>query len=131
MNIKFFLRLAKFSFIFIMICSLYSSLVHASYSDEWLRKQKEADEKYMNELEKDGNLTQEAIDSISKGSSKRKPNKSTAKRKSNEQSNKQSNKQSNSEAKGWVYGADELHVTGLPTDERGYTQAGNYGDIPK
>lgn len=31
--------------------------------------------------------------------------------------------------KGLVYGVDELHVAGLPTDERGYTKAGNYGEI--
>ena len=36
-----------------------------------------------------------------------------------------------SEAKGWVYGVDELHVTGLPEDERGYTKAGDYGVIEK
>ena len=33
------------------------------------------------------------------------------------------------EAKGYVYGVDELHVVGLPTDERGYTKAGDYGEI--
>ena len=25
-----------------------------------------------------------------------------------------------------VYGVDELHITGLPTDEKGYTIAGQY-----
>lgn len=36
-----------------------------------------------------------------------------------------------SEAKGYVYGVDELHIVGLPTDERGYTKAGDYGTIYK
>ena len=31
--------------------------------------------------------------------------------------------------RGYVYGVDELHVTGLPVDERGYTRAGDYGKI--
>lgn len=128
MNMKFFFRFAKFSFIFITICSLYSSLVHASYSDEWLRKQKEADEKYMNELEKDGNLTQEAIDSISKGSSKRKP---VTRSKQSKTQSKQDNTSGNTteSSKGWVFSSDELHIINLPEDpETGYTKSGWYGN---
>lgn len=33
------------------------------------------------------------------------------------------------EAKGWVYGVDELHVVGLPVGEDGYTLQGDYGII--
>ena len=47
---------------------------YEEYAAEWLRKQKAEDEKLMDELEAEGTLTQEAIDSISKGTSKRKPN---------------------------------------------------------
>ena len=47
---------------------------YSEYARKWLEKQREKQEKYMDELEADGNLTQEAIDSISKGTSKRKPN---------------------------------------------------------
>ena len=104
--------------------------VHAeTYAEAWLRKQQEADEKYMDELEADGNLTQEAIDSISKGKSKRKPNK-----KSNTTTTTQNNSsttQSNSSvSRGWIFSSDELHVIGLPEDsETGYTKAGDYGVI--
>ena len=31
--------------------------------------------------------------------------------------------------RGWVYGVDELHITGLPTGEDGYTLQGDYGII--
>ena len=88
--------------------------VKASYEEEWLAKKKAEQEKYMEELEKDGNLTEEAYRSITKKDAKNK--------KRNEKNTQQENK-------GLVYGVDELHVTGLPTDERGYTQAGNYGEI--
>ena len=42
---------------------------------------------------------------------------------------KRNEKNTQQENKGLVYGVDELHVTGLPTDERGYTKAGDYGKI--
>ena len=127
-------RLLKimFSFLAILISvSIVSIPVHAeTYAEAWLRKQKEADEKLMDELEADGNLTQEAIDSISKGTSKRKPNKAKAKTESTK-SNSNSNVNSNySEGKGWIYSTDELHVVGLPEDsETGYTKSGWYGDV--
>ena len=88
--------------------------VNASYEEEWLAKKKAEQEKYMEELEKDGNLTEEAYKSITKKDAKNK---------------KRKEKNTQQENKGLVYGVDELHVTGLPTDERGYTQAGNYGEI--
>lgn len=100
-----------------------------SYAEEWLKKKQAQQEKYMNELEADGNLTQEAIDSISKGTSSRKAN-TKSKTTTNKSTNKKSTTSNNGNSgKGWVYSTDELHVTGLPTDENGYTQAGWYGDI--
>ncbi len=104
--------------------------VHAeTYAEAWLRKQQEADEKYMDELEADGNLTQEAIDSLGKGKSKRKPNK-----KSNTTTTTQTTPSTNTSTydnpRGWVYSVDELHIIGLPEDsETGYTKAGDYGVI--
>ena len=103
---------------------------YEEYCERWLQKQRERDEKLMDELEAEGTLTQEAIDSISKGTSKRKPN-----CKSNKSSNKYSDSGSSSSSgnttsgKGWVYSADELHVIGLPEGEDGYTLPGWYGDI--
>ena len=99
--------------IIIMMITM-SVKVRASYEEEWLAKKKAEQEKYMKELEADGNLTEEAYKSITKKDAKNK--------KRNEKNTQQENK-------GLVYGVDELHVTGLPTDERGYTQAGNYGEI--
>lgn len=102
--------------------------VHAeTYAEAWLRKQQEADEKYMDELEADGNLTQEAIDSLGKGKSKRKPNKKSNTTTQNNSPTTQSNSSIN---RGWIYSTDELHVIGLPEDsETGYTKAGDYGVI--
>lgn len=100
-----------------------------SYAEEWLKKKQAQQEKYMNELEADGNLTQEAIDSISKGTSKRKPNKKSSTTTDSSTTTNSNASNYGSSGKGWVYATDELHVTGLPTDERGYTQAGWYGDI--
>ena len=103
---------------------------YEEYCEKWLQKQREGDEKLMDELEAEGTLTQEAIDSISKGTSKRKPN-----CKSNKSSNKTSGSVSSSTSggttsgKGWVYSTDELHVIGLPEGENGYTVPGWYGDV--
>ena len=81
-----------------------------SYADKWLKKQQEQANEYMKELEKDENLTNQAIKSITK-SDKEIDN---------------MNKNKDSIGRSWVYGVDELHVIGLPTDERGYTKAGSY-----
>ncbi len=103
---------------------------YEEYCERWLQKQLERDEKLMDELEAEGTLTQEAIDSISKGTSKRKPN-----CKSNKSSNKNSGSGSaltnegTTSGKGWVYSTDELHVIGLPEGENGYTLPGWYGDV--
>lgn len=85
----------------------------------------------MDELEADGNLTQKAIDTMTKGTSKRKPNCKTAtKKNSSSYSGSSSGSYSYSgQGKGWVYSADELHVIGLPEGETGYTLPGYYGDI--
>lgn len=103
---------------------------YEEYCEKWLQKQRERDEKYMDELEADGNLTQEAIDSISKGTSKRKPNcKSNSSSNKNSDSGRSSSSGNTTSGKGWVYSADELHVIGLPEGEDGYTLPGWYGDI--
>lgn len=90
----------------------------ASYADEWLARKQKEQAKYMQELDKDGNLTEDVKESITKSKNK-KENK--------EKKNKESSSQ---EAKGWVYSTDELHIVGLPEDsETGYTKSGNYGQI--
>ena len=121
----------------VLIVSLALSIMlmpitsHASsYAEEWLKKKQQQQEKYMDELEKDGNLTQEAIDSISKGTSQRKPNhKSTSKSSKGSSSSGSSSESYSGAGKGWVYSTDELHVIGLPEGENGYTKPGWYGDI--
>ncbi len=112
----------------------FSAQVYAGdyedYVEKWLKKQREQNEKYMDELEADGNLTQEAIDSISKGTSKRKPNhKSSASKNGNSGSTSNSSSNYPGSGKGWVYSVDELHVIGLPEGKNGYTKPGWYGDI--
>ncbi len=103
---------------------------YEEYAAEWLRKQQEKDEKLMDELEAEGTLTQEAIDSISKGTSKRKPNCKSKTQSNDSYSTGSSGANSYSGAgKGWVYSTDELHVVGLPEGENGYTKPGWYGDI--
>lgn len=83
----------------------------SSYADEWLAKKQAQQNEYMKELEKDGNLTEEIEESITK--------KKTNTTKKNENNNSKSNSTI-------VYGTDELHIVGLPTDERGYTKTGKY-----
>ena len=108
----------------IAILSLTTITVHAETKEEaWLRKQREYQEKYMDDLEADGNLTQEAIDSISKGTSDRKPNHKPT------NSDTTSGTSSDGSGKGWVYSTDELHVVGLPEGDNGYTKPGYYGDV--
>lgn len=90
----------------------------SSYADEWLAKKQQQQEEYMKELQKDGNLTDEAKASITKSKSNTK-----------NKTKKENKNYVQTENHGYVYGVDELHVVGLPTDERGYTKAGNYGII--
>ncbi|WP_143015165.1 hypothetical protein [Butyrivibrio sp. INlla18] len=118
--------------IVLLVC-LSSITVHAEnyddYAEKWLQKQLKQQEKYMDELEADGNLTQEAIDSISKGTSKRKPNKSSQSSENSSKNTTSTTGSTTSSGKGWVYSTDELHVVGLPEGENGYTKPGWYGDV--
>jgi hypothetical protein len=101
--------------------------VHAETKQErWLRIQQESNREFMEGCEKDGNLTQEAVDALSWGDKSKKPNKKTKETNTSVNNNYGS---STSNPRGYVYGTDELHITGLPTDERGYTKAGDYGRI--
>lgn len=106
---------------------------YEEYCERWLQKQLERDEKLMDELEAEGTLTQEAIDSISKGTSNRKPNcksnNSSNRLNKNSDSGSPSTSGNTTSEKGWVYSADELHVIGLPEGENGYTKPGYYGDV--
>ena len=95
------------------------------------QREKEMTEKWLDELEADGNLTQEAIDAAGKYGEGRVPNhKSGNSSKSSGSGYSYSSGSSYSgSGKGWVYSADELHVIGLPEGENGYTKPGWYGDI--
>jgi len=97
--------------------------VHASsYADEWLAKKQAQQQEYMKSLEQDGNLTEEAYKSITKKDVKNKSNKNSNKNKTS----------TNGENRGYVYGVDELHITGLPKNPNtGYTLQGDYGEIKK
>ena len=123
------------------------------------KEQKEMYENWLDDLEADGNLTQEAIDAAgiygegrtpnyksrnsSSGSAARSGDGSTVGSGGSSSSgvggsySGTGKGSSSSEAggsyggtgKGWVYSADELHVIGLPEGENGYTKPGYYGDI--
>lgn len=113
----------------IIAIALSPITVHAETKQErWIRIQKESNEKFMAGVEADGNLTQEAIDALAWGNKNKKPNKETTKSNTNITiNNYYGNTQS--EAKGYVYSVDEIHIQGLPTNEDGYTKAGDYGKI--
>ena len=99
--------------------------VHAESAQErWLRKQRESNEEFMKECEKDGNLTETAEKALSWNKTKKKTSNKT-------ETKNNSNTSTTDIPRGYVYGVDELHVTGLPTDEKGYTKAGDYGKIEK
>lgn len=95
--------------------------------ERWIRIQKESNKEFMDGCEKDGNLTQEAVDALSWGDKTKKPNKKTEKE--TKKKNNSSNSTYSNQNRGWVYSTDELHLVGLPEDERGYTRAGDYGAI--
>ncbi len=92
--------------------------------EKYERTQYEWKQKYLDDLEEAGMLTQEAIDALDGPNSTRKPN-----YKSNSGSSESENSASQSQGKGWVYSSDELHVIGLPEGENGYTKPGYYGDV--
>ncbi len=89
----------------------------SDYAEEWLKKKQQQQKEYMQELEKDGNLTEEAYKSITKGNG-------NAYGKVNKKEKKE--KKKNTSDYTIVYGVDELHVVGVPTNEEGYTKAGKY-----
>ena len=104
--------------------------VHAETPQErWIRIQKESNEAFMNDVEKDGNLTEEAVNSLSWGNKTKKTQVKTNKKSASNNTSSSSSYSGN--PRGYVYGVDEIHITGLPTDERGYTKAGDYGKIEK
>ena len=117
-------------FIGIVVAILLSPIkVHAETKQErWLRIQQESNRQFMEGCEKDGNLTQEAIDALAWGDKSKKPNKKETNTEQKTNNNKSKSDEIN---KGYVYSVDELHIQGLPTDERGYTKAGDYGKIDK
>lgn len=113
----------------ILLIILAPITVHAETRQEaWIRKQQESNREFMEGVEKDGNLTQEAIDALAWGDKTKKPNKKSKKTEVNIKINKYYGTTTDN-PKGYVYGTDELHITGLPTDETGYTKAGDYGKI--
>ncbi|MBQ6407126.1 MAG: hypothetical protein IJJ64_03710 [Butyrivibrio sp.] len=96
------------------------------------QQEKEFTEKWLDELEADGNLTPEAIKAAGKYGEGRVPNHNST---SGIGSGSYAGGSSGNgygysgPGKGWVYSADELHVIGLPEGENGYTLPGWYGDI--
>ena len=94
------------------------------------QREKEFTEKWLDELEADGNLTPEAIKAAGKYGEGRVPNHKSNKSSGNSYSGGNSGSYTYSgSGKGWVYSCDELHVIGLPEGENGYTLPGWYGDI--
>jgi len=92
------------------------------------QQEKEFTEKWLDELEADGNLTPEAIKAAGKYGEGRVPNhKSTGGSKSGSYVGESSG--TTTSGKRWVYSADELHVIGLPEGSNGYTKPGYYGDV--
>ncbi len=102
---------------------------HYEKMKAWREKQeKESTEKWLDDLEADGNLTQEAIEVAGKYGEGRVPNhKSTSG--SGGGTGSYAGGSSTTSGKGWVYSADELHVVGLPEGSNGYTKPGYYGDV--
>ena len=112
-----------------MLCVLYNPLVvHAeTFAEKCQRMQRESDDEFAKRLSDDGNMTEEASKALSRGNKTYKVN-AEKKTESNDNSSKYSSSYSD-RPRGRVYGVDELHLVGLPTDERGYTIAGDYGEI--
>lgn len=106
---------------------LFSTTVHAEKSarEKWYERYNQMQE-YTMEIYNDDDLYSnytppEEIKTKKEVEEKNK----TSKKKTSTKSN------TNTDAKGWVYSVDEIHITGTPTDERGYTKAGDYGVIEK
>ena len=129
------------AFVFTFVLSAASITVHAGDFD-WQayyenakakreQREKEHMEKWLDELEADGNLTQAAIDAAGKYGEGRVPNNTSGKssKSSSGSVGSSSGSSYSGSGKGWVYSCDELHVIGLPEGENGYTKPGWYGDI--
>ncbi len=94
------------------------------------QQDKEFTERWLDELEADGNLTPEAIEAAGKYGEGRVPNhNSTSGGESGSYAAEGDNSRYSESGKGWVYSADELHVIGLPEGSNGYTKPGYYGDV--
>ncbi len=91
--------------------------------------EKEMTEKWLDDLEADGNLTPEAIKAAGKYGEGRVPNHKSKSESRNGKTSEGTGSSYTGTGKGWVYSADELHVIGLPEGENGYTKPGWYGDI--
>ena len=128
--------------LFTLLLSTASITVHAEGDDDWKsyyekarakreQREKEAMEKWLDELEADGNLTQEAIKAAGKHGEGRVPNIKSGKisKSSGSSGTTYSGSSYSGAGKGWVYSCDELHVIGLPEGANGYTLPGWYGDI--
>ena len=93
------------------------------------QQEKEFTEKWLDELEADGNLTQAAIDAAGEYGKGRVPNHKSKSSSGIGTSSSTTSPSYSGAGKGWVYSCDELHVIGLPEGENGYTLPGWYGDI--
>ncbi len=91
--------------------------------------EKEMTEKWLDDLEKDGNLTPEAIKAAGKYGEGRTPNHKSSSSGTGSYAGEVTSGDYSGAGKGWVYSTDELHVIGLPEGENGYTVPGWYGDI--
>lgn len=103
------------------------SYAKETFAERCQRRQREAQEQFVADLEREGNLTQEAIDAF--GVKGKQPQKKSSK--TTTSGNTASTSTYTGEARGWVYSTDEMHVVGLPENEQGYTASGDYGVIPK
>lgn len=109
-------------------CTVGISAQAETRQERYKRLQQESDQKFLDELEAAGMLTQEAIDAVEGPNSTRKPN---YKPSSGSSSCSTGNSSGTTQGKGWVYSSDELHVIGLPEGSNGYTKPGYYGDVDK
>ncbi len=125
--------------IFVLVLSSSKITAHAEGTDwkEYYEKvkakreqrEKEFTEKWLDELEADGNLTPEAIKAAGKYGEGRVPNHKSTQGGGSGNSSGESGSSYSGSGKGWVYSVDELHVIGLPEGKNGYTKPGWYGDI--
>lgn len=116
-----------FGFVF---CAAGINAKAETRQERYKRLQYESDQKFLDELEEAGMLTQEAIDAIDGPNSTRKPNYRSSNG-SSAGSKGNSNSAGTTQGKGWIYSSDELHVIGLPEGSNGYAKTGYYGDVDK